>query len=109
MLARARWLEAMEIDVISEVGLDGRGGLFIRPASRAFPYIYREAMEVGWDPTKGYLFGPPPREWSYADWFRQICAAALEQGTVLVLEPTTVWRDIPDNLRTEIELAAKGR
>jgi Integron Cassette Protein Hfx_Cass5 len=96
-------------DLISEIGINSQGGLFVKPATRAFPYIYREAMEVSWDPATAVLFGPKPLAWSYVDWFRQIRSAASEQGTQLVIGPETRWRDMPDELRVEIERAAKVR
>jgi len=96
-------------DLISEIGINSRGGLFVMPATKAFPYTYREAMEVSWDPASAVLYGPAPREWSYANCFRQIRAAALEQGTLLVIGPHTRWRDVPDDLRAEIEKVAEVR
>ena len=93
----------MNEDQIAEVGIDEAGSLYVRPVTKAFPYIYREAMEVGWDPANRRLFGPKPREWSYADWFRQITRAAREQSTVLRITPATVWTNVSEQLRREIE------
>ncbi|AZH14719.1 hypothetical protein EIB18_19780 [Caulobacter vibrioides] len=99
----------MAEELISEIGISSQGELFIRPANKTFPYIYREAMQVSWDPALGYLYSPPPREWSHLDWFQQICSAALEQGADLVIGPRTKWRDVPENIRVEIIKVAKAR
>lgn len=99
----------MSEDLISEIGFDGRGGLLVKPASTKFPYIYREAMEVSWEPNGAYLYGPRPRDWSIADWFRQICTAAAKQGTVLLLSEKTRWIDVPGDVRRQIEEASNTR
>jgi hypothetical protein len=94
----------MTIDKIAEVRIDGDGKLSVRPQVCVFPYIYRAAMEVQWDPDNRTLFSPKPSEWSYLHWFRQIVAAAADEyGVRLVITPQTTWSDVPDALRTEIE------
>jgi Integron Cassette Protein Hfx_Cass5 len=94
----------MTIDEIVEVRIDGGGKLLVRPQVGTFPYIYRAAMEVGWDPDNRTLFGPKPREWSYLRWFQQIVATVEgEYGVRLVITPQTTWTNIPDALRAEIE------
>jgi hypothetical protein len=85
------------------MAIDEAGRLCVRPASARFPFIWREAMEVHWDTQGNFLYSPKPREWSYADWFRQILAAAREQAYVLQITDSTEWRNIPPALRREIE------
>jgi len=63
-------------DEIAEIEIDAAGQLHVVPASQAFPYIHREAMEVHWDPERNSLHSPPPRKWSYTRWFQQILAAS---------------------------------
>lgn len=99
----------MKTDDIEEIGIDEAGSLWVKPATARFPYMYREAMEVGWDGERECLFGPTPRQWSYADWFRQIVAAAKEQGTALLLSAGTQWISIDDSLKAEILDAEKPR
>jgi hypothetical protein len=61
-------------------------------------------MEVNWDKQTRRLFGPKPRHWSYADWFKQIVAAASDEyGTHLRLNADTVFVNVPTPLRAEIE------
>ncbi len=91
-------------DEIVEVGIDPYGKLYVRPAYQSFPYIYRAAMEVGWDPVRGALFSPEPRQWSQLDWFRQILAAiADEYGVRLRIGAATAWTNVPELLRMQIE------
>jgi hypothetical protein len=93
----------MSSDSVLEVGIDGKGSLYVKPASAEFPYIYREAMEVHWDANRGVLFGPPPRKWSYVDWYRQILSAAKTQGHLLQVTDDTRWSNIPDPLIQEMK------
>ena len=93
----------MTHDQIDEIGIDKNGSLYICPTASRFPYIYREAMEVGWNKSRLCLFSPKPREWSYLTWFQQLVAAAREQGVVLEIAASTRWSDIPSDLRRDIE------
>lgn len=95
----------MERDSISEIGIDGKGRLYVMPETKTFPYIYREAMEIHWDEIENYLCAPPsPR----ADlespiwWFQRIIAAAREQACELCLSPKTKWHNIPVGVEEEI-------
>jgi hypothetical protein len=89
---------------IVEIGIDRDGRLYVRPAGRTFPYIYRAAMEVHWDSERGVLFNPKPREWSYRDWFRQILAAVDGEYRVrLKVGLDTIWSNVPDEFRKQIE------
>ena len=98
----------MNEDAIAEVGIDGQDRLYVRPATTSFEYIYRSAMEIHWDADHKRLYGPLPKEWSYIQWFNQILAAtADEYGIRLKLDPTTVWSNVPDDLRTKICVAGE--
>ena len=55
----------MTIDTIAEVGIDEKRQLFVRPSTARFPYIYREALDIHWEPKHCYLFATEPRDWSY--------------------------------------------
>jgi len=101
----------MRTDAIKAVGIDEQGALWVKPATASFPYIYREAMSVRWDAQKACLFGSKPREFPDLDlsrpgWFRQIIAAAREQGVELVVVETTEWSNIDPGLQEEIRTAA---
>jgi hypothetical protein len=89
-------------DEVASIAIDDQGRLRVSPLSASFPYIYREAMEVGWDASGKFLFSPSPREWSYGQWFQQIVAATKEQGYELVLSAATAWENVPDTVRQEI-------
>ncbi|HEX8211663.1 MAG TPA: hypothetical protein VF584_15930 [Longimicrobium sp.] len=92
----------MDVDSIAEIAIDKDGRLCVRPATVVLRYIWREAMQVHWDDQKGFLYSPKPREWSYADWYRQILTAAREQSYDLRLTGGTVWSDVPEAVREEI-------
>jgi len=98
----------MQRDAIADIEIDATGQLHVVPASSTFPYIYREAMEVHWNPERSSLYSPVPREWSYARWFEQIIAAAREQGCLLHLTASTSWRNIPESVKAEFLQVAAG-
>jgi hypothetical protein len=61
-------------------------------------------MEVDWDEQLEDFYTPIPKEWSYSDWFSQICAAVhSEMGVHLRITSSTVWKNIPDDQRQKIE------
>jgi len=92
----------MRTDRIAAIGIDESGSLWQRPGNEKFPFIYREAMEVHWDTVRNCLYSPVPRGWSYSDWYRQIVAAAREQGVILVQDNLTEWNGPIEELRSSI-------
>jgi hypothetical protein len=96
----------VSLDVITAVEIDANGRLLVKPGSERFPYIYREAMEVGWDAKGEFLFSPRPREWSYFDWFRQILEAAQAQGCTLRVSDATRWDNVPADLVAQMKAHA---
>ena len=89
---------------IAEIGIGPAGSLYVVPSEGDFPFIYRAAMQVGWDDGHRRLFSPIPSEMSYADWFRRILSAVDEEYAVrLTIDAGTIWTDVPSNLRAEIE------
>jgi len=66
-------------------------------------------MEVHWDEATRSLYCPKPRECSYALWFKQaVDAVASEYRRQLSLTVATEWRDVPANVREEIEAVVAG-
>ncbi len=92
----------MRRDTIAAIEIDTDDKLHVVPSTQTFEYIYREAMEVHWDPAHRSLYSPKPREWSYSQWFQQILSAAREQGCELQLSPSTEWLNIDLALKAEI-------
>jgi len=100
----------VERDTVEEVGIDEEGRLYLRPSLSSFDYIYRAAMEVNWDKANMRLFGGKPRQWSYLDWFRQIIGAARDEyGVDLGLTRSTIWSNISEELKAEIQAAASWK
>lgn len=92
---------------IVEIGIAEDGSLFVKPSLQTFPFVYRAAMQVGWDEAKARLFSPVPTDWTYGRWFQQIInAVADEYRVMLQITPHTCWIAIPDDVRGEIEAAA---
>lgn len=92
----------MTHDEIAEVEIDGIGQLRVKPVHATFPYIYREGMEVHWDPTCKVLYSPKPREWTYLRWFEPILVAAAQQDCQLQLSAGTRWLNVDRTIRNEI-------
>jgi hypothetical protein len=91
----------MSRDEIAEIAIDAAGQLHVVPMSHVFPHIYREAMNVQWDPESHSLHSPPPTEWSYARWFQQILAAARAQECELYPNANTIWRNVAESNKAE--------
>jgi hypothetical protein len=89
----------MTTDSIAEVGIDEQERLYIRPSTATFPFIYREAVEVHWDPIERFLFSPPPRDWTYLHWFQHI----IDTAGILFLTPVTIWTNVPDEMRVAMQ------
>src|SRR4051812_45591496 len=92
----------MTTDSIAEVGIDEQERLYIRPDTATFPFIYREAVEVHWEPNRHHLHSPKPREWTYLQCFQHIISAAALQSYELRITPSTAWNNSPAELSAEI-------
>lgn len=93
----------MTTDNIIEIGIDNKERIYIKPETKNFEFIWRDASEIGWDDMKEVLYSPKPKEWTYFDWYRQIILAAKgEYGCQLVLTEKTQWINIPDELKQQI-------
>src|SRR5688572_9445110 len=93
----------MTSDNISKAVIDTNGRLCLWSVSADFSCIWRAAMEVHWDEWGGFLCSPPPREWSYIDWFVQIVAAAKDEyGCELKITGHTEWVNGDPALRESI-------
>lgn len=95
----------MDRDLISEIGIDDLGRLYVAPKTKKFPYIYRESMEIHWDDNNHFLFAPPPPRAQLAApvwWFQRILAAAKEQDCELRFTEETRWHNMPSETQKEI-------
>jgi Integron Cassette Protein Hfx_Cass5 len=99
----------MEADEIALIEIDGGGRLCVSPKFASYPFIYRAAIEVHWDPHSKCLHSPSPREWSYARWLRQIRDAVKgEYGVALAITSQTQWRNIDEALKSELAAVMGG-
>ena len=92
---------------IAEIGIDEIGGVYLKPSSRNFDYIYRAAMQIYWDRAKRRLFSPAAGsergKLSQTRWLQQILdAAADEYGVTLVYSNDTIWLGISDTIKSEM-------
>ena len=96
-------IHILPIDNISEVGIDDKQRLYVRPEKQTFEFIYRAAAEVGWDSKENFLFSPKPKEWTYFDWYKQIVGVVeTECNCKLLLTDKTHWSNISDELKHQI-------
>jgi hypothetical protein len=85
----------MDTSSIAEISIDPQGRLRVTPESAKFPFVYRAAMEVNWDEAANCLYSPPPREWTYEQWFKQILAAVRDEyGCSLLVTSDTRWSNV---------------
>ena len=93
----------MRVDNITEVGIDKLGRLYIKPKEEKFTLIYRTAIEVHWDNEEYFLYSPKPKDWSYLNWYQHIIKVIeTECNCRLNLTKDTVWKNINEELKTEI-------
>ncbi len=96
----------MEIEEISKVEIRDNEEMYIVLASGGKPmyqHIYREAAEVYWDNEAKGFKAPPPRKWSYSDWYHHIVGvAASGLGISLELSSKTNWVNVPTEIKAEI-------
>jgi hypothetical protein len=52
----------MQDEAIAEIGIDGEGRVYVRPASGGFEYVYRAGMAVYWDRAAGRLSHPAAKD-----------------------------------------------
>jgi len=88
----------MDQDTVAAVEIDETGRLLVFPSNQTFAMIYREAVEVHWDPKLRALYSPEPREWGYSHWFRHI----LDTAGTLHVTPETQWRNIDPALKEQL-------
>ncbi len=88
--------------LITEIAIDEAGRLHVVPSGCSFPLIYREGTDVHWNADRRSLHSPPPREWSYPQWFEHIRAAARAQGCELQIGADTRWLNVAPSLQAEI-------
>ena len=98
----------MKQEFVAAIEIDASGRIHVAPSESQFPHIYREAMEVSWNDATKTLHSPVPREWTYAQWLRQIFAAAAEQGTQLALSPQTEWINVSNDLQVDLTNAVRA-
>jgi hypothetical protein len=94
----------MRYDKITKIEIDDSGRLLITPETEKFTMIYRSAAEVHWDNQMNSLYSPRPREWSYLDWYKHIISLILTDCNCrLLISESTQWKNIPEELKTDIE------
>jgi integron cassette Hfx-like protein len=76
---------------IAKVAVDSAGQLSVQPllpGDTDFAHIYRAAMDVRWDAASRQLLAPAAREWSQADWFKQIARAVRDEYGCVASSPS---------------------
>jgi len=93
----------MNKDIISEIKIDSQERLCIKPKEEKFTLIYRTATEVHWDNKDNFLYSSKPKDWTYLDWYKHIInVVETECNCKLKLSNETVWKNVEEELKTEI-------
>jgi len=92
---------------IVEVAVDAAERLTVQsllPIGTDLAHVYRAAMQVSWDPASRQLVVPIRRDWSQADWFKQVVRAVQsEYGIRFLVSLATRWVNVVAEDRKEIE------
>lgn len=92
-----------EKDNILEIGIDDKIGIYVKPETAKFPYIWRSASGVQWDSTKNFLCTTNQSSWTHLQWYKQIIGAVRDEyGNELVLTDKVIWTNVPDDLKRTI-------
>ena len=93
----------VEKDNIIEIGIDDKVGIYVKPETAKFPYIWRSASGVHWDDKKNILCTTNQSGWTHLQWYKQIIGAVRDEyGNELVLTDKVIWTNIPDDLKRSI-------
>ena len=92
-----------EKDNIFEIGIDGKVGIYIKPETAKFPFIWRSASGVHWDEKKYILCTTNQSGWTHLQWYKQIIGAVLDEyGFEFILTDKTIWTNIHKDLKQNI-------
>ena len=96
----------MDFVPIAEISV-ASGRLHVTPGASQFndfEYIYRTATGVRWLRAERCFVPHEVGGLTHGAWFGEILAAAAsEYGVRLEVTPSTIWRDVSAELRSEIE------
>ena len=93
----------IEKDNIIEIGIDDKLGIYIKPETAKFPFIWRSASGVHWDDRKNILCTTNQSGWTHLQWYKQIIGAVLDEyGYQFSLTDKTIWNNIPEDLKRSI-------
>lgn len=89
---------------IAQIQIGPTGALGVTPESENFSYIWRDASGVRWDNRAKSLF-TIYNDISPIDGFKLILSAAKnEYGITLLVANTTIFINVPEEIRAQIEL-----
>jgi len=94
---------------ILKVSISNAGNLLVSPQGTEeerkslFPHIYRMATGTFWNEAEASFSSPVPKQWSYADWLRDIAhCARSELGFDLYLSERTLWENVAETDRVKM-------
>ena len=73
----------MTTDNIAEVGIDDKERIYIKPETKHFEFIWRDASEVGWDDKEKVL---------YTHWKKYFTRLSQRNGHILIGIVKFFWR-----------------
>ena len=93
----------IEKEDISEIGIDGNIGIYIRPETAKFPFIWRSASGIHWDDRKNILHTTNQTGWTHLQWYKQIVGVIRDEYSYeLLLTDKTIWINISNDLKKEM-------
>ena len=100
----------LKIEDISSVELSEDGDLFLQLESGGSPsyqYVYRAAAGVYWDQERAAFRFATKKDGQCGKWFAHIVSIAGEEmGLCLQLSCNVTWKNVPNEVRDEIQRAA---
>lgn len=97
----------MKQEIINRIEVLDSGELLLGLESQGesmYQYVYREAAGVYWDADRNGFKSTQIKEWSCAQWFKQIVGVVRSGlGIELTLGANVIWLNVPEKQKVEIQ------
>ncbi|KQN75302.1 hypothetical protein ASF04_04235 [Duganella sp. Leaf61] len=100
----------MQLETVSNIEIAADGSLLVvgleSGVSQSYQYVYRAAAGVYWDDNVRAFKLDTKNDKRFAHWFAHVCKVLEEEMNVrLHLGNRTAWTNVPNDVRSEIELS----
>jgi hypothetical protein len=100
----------MKLETVSNIEIAADDSLLVVVlegcGSPSYQYVYRAAAGVYWDDNAGAFKLDMKNDKRFAHWFAHLCKVLEDEMNIqLHLGSRTAWTNVPNDVRSEIELS----